>query len=295
MSLRLGVLLGLRGLAFCGLGLVGLGVFRLGYLGRCDGRTFGDCFDIEGVDRGVARADGLACLVDAVTELAIVNDLAAFGRLDGGVLNLDGADCLAVSAHGTGKDCRCISFGRYLAADDRDDCGCDALAGLGDDADVLALGFAPRLAILVFAVGDGAVAVLDIAGYGLDNGVADVDVAALLVGSIVSGGKCSRNLAFRKRVHGGAVLDDDVVLVGEEGVGATVSAFTCTDRHVCMIEGDALVGIDAIFNTVYVEGGVCGCEAALGLDGSVFLGACLDLAAVRDVDIAAAPKGLTIG
>ena len=67
------------------------------------------------------------------------------------------------------------------------------------------------------------------------------------------------------------------------------------DRHVCMIEGDALVGIDAIFNTVYVEGGVCGCEAALGLDGSVFLGACLDLAAVRDVDIAAAPKGLTIG
>ena len=182
LSLRLGVLLGLRGLAFCGLGLVGLGVFRLGYLGRCDGRTFGDCFDIEGVDRGVARADGLACLVDAVTELAIVNDLAAFGRLDGGVLNLDGADCLAVSAHGTGKDCRCISFGRYLAADDRDDCGCDALAGLGDDADVLALGFAPRLAILVFAVGDGAVAVLDIAGYGLDNGVADVDVAALLVG-----------------------------------------------------------------------------------------------------------------
>ena len=140
-----------------------------------------------------------ACLVDAVTELAIVNDLAAFGRLDGGVLNLDGADCLAVSAHGTGKDCRCISFGRYLAADDRDDCGCDALAGLGDDADVLALGFAPRLAILVFAVGDGAVAVLDIAGYGLDNGVADVDVAALLVGSIVSGGECSRNLAFRKR------------------------------------------------------------------------------------------------
>lgn len=103
MSLRLGVLLGLRGLAFCGLGLVGLGVFRLGYLGRCDGRTFGDCFDIEGVDRGVARADGLACLVDAVTELAIVNDLAAFGRLDGGVLNLDGADCLAVSAHGTAK------------------------------------------------------------------------------------------------------------------------------------------------------------------------------------------------
>lgn len=62
-----------------------------------------------------------------------------------------------------------------------------------------------------------------------------------------------------------------------------------------MIEGDALVGIDAIFNTVYVEGDVCGCEAALGLDDSVFLGACLDLAAVRDVDIAAAPKGLTIG
>ena len=140
MSLRLGVLLGLRGLAFCGLGLVGLGVFRLGYLGRCDDHALGDSFVIGGVDHSVARADGLACLVDAVTELAIVNDLAAFGRLDGGVLNLDGADCLAVSAHGTGKDCRCISFGRYLAADDRDDCGCDALAGLGDDADVLALG-----------------------------------------------------------------------------------------------------------------------------------------------------------
>ena len=81
-ALGLGVLLGLRGL-----GLVGLGPLRLGYLGRCDGRALGDRFDIEGVDRGVARADGLACLVDAVTELAIVNDLAAFRRQDGGAFD----------------------------------------------------------------------------------------------------------------------------------------------------------------------------------------------------------------
>lgn len=48
-ALGLGVLLGLRGL-----GLVGLGVFRLGYLGRCDDHALGDSFVIEGVDRGVA-------------------------------------------------------------------------------------------------------------------------------------------------------------------------------------------------------------------------------------------------
>lgn len=62
-----------------------------------------------------------------------------------------------------------------------------------------------------------------------------------------------------------------------------------------MIERDALVGIDAIFNTVYVEGGVCGCEAALGLDGSVFLGACLDRPATLDGEVLVGSNTLVLG
>ena len=68
--------------------------------------------------------------------MTIVNDLATFGRLDDGILNLDGADRLAVLAHGKGEDRRRVSLGRDLAADDRDGCGRDALVGLGEDADV---------------------------------------------------------------------------------------------------------------------------------------------------------------
>ena len=57
---------------------VGLG---LGLLGRRDDRALGNSFVIGGVDYGIARADGLTCLVgDAAAVLflvAIVNDLAA--------------------------------------------------------------------------------------------------------------------------------------------------------------------------------------------------------------------------
>ena len=72
------------GLGTLGLGLAGL---FLGFdlLGRHDDRALGDSGVIGGVDRGVARADGLTCLVgDAVAELflvAIVNDFAACRRL----------------------------------------------------------------------------------------------------------------------------------------------------------------------------------------------------------------------
>ncbi len=82
--------------------------------------------------------------------------------------------------------------------------------------------------------------------------------------------------------------------VSDEGDGlAAVRAGT--DRHGRVIERNALVGIDAIFNTACVKGGVRDRETALSVDGKISLGVCLDLAAVRDVDIAAAPKGLTIG
>ena len=127
--------------------------------------------------------------------------------------------------------------------------------------------------------------VLDIAGYSLDNRVADVDVAARVVGRVVSGGNCSREFAFRERVHGRAVLDDDVVLVGVEG-DDFVAPRACTDRHGRAIECDALVDIDAIPNAACIKGCVRDREAAFGVDGIVFLGARLDLAAARNLDVA---------
>ena len=57
-----------------------------------------------------------------------------------------------------------------------------------------------------------------------------------------------------------------------------------------MVERDALIGIDAISNTIRVKGGVCDREAAYGLNGIVFLGVCLDLAAARNLDVAASPN-----
>ena len=68
--------------------------------------------------------------------VAIVNDLAACGRLDGSAFDLDGADRLAIFAYGKSEDCRRVSLSRELAADDRDTRGRDALVGLGEDTDV---------------------------------------------------------------------------------------------------------------------------------------------------------------
>ena len=120
---------------------VGLG---LGLLERRDDRALGNSFVIGGVDYGIARADGLTCLVgDAAAVLflvAIVNDLAACRRLDDGAFDLDSADRLAVRAYGKGEDCRRVSLGRELAADDRDTRGRDALVGLGEATDVQTLG-----------------------------------------------------------------------------------------------------------------------------------------------------------
>ena len=72
-------------------------------------------------------------------------------------------------------------------------------------------------AALVVAVVIGAVAAgLGIAGYGLDNGVTDVDMATRFVGVEITGGDCNLEPAFCERIHSRAVLDDDVVLIGEE-------------------------------------------------------------------------------
>ena len=107
----------LLGRLHLGLGLLGLCLLR-----RRDKRALGDGSAIGGVDCGVARADGLTRLVgDAVAEfflVAVVNDLAACRRLDDGILDLDGADRLAVLAYGKGEDCRRVSLGRDFAADD---------------------------------------------------------------------------------------------------------------------------------------------------------------------------------
>ena len=157
---------------------------------------------------------------DAVAEfflVAIVNDLAAFRRLDGGSFDFDGANRLTIRTHGKGEDCRRVSLGRDLAAENRNGCGRDALLGLSKDADVHASGLRVSFAILACTVVVGAVAAgLGIAGYGLDNGVADVDMAARFAGVEITGGDCNREPAFCERIHGRAVLDDDVVLIGEE-------------------------------------------------------------------------------
>ena len=76
--------------------------------------------------------------------------------------------------------------------------------------------FRPRtqddFVVLVSTVVVGAVAAgLGIAGYGLDNGVADVDMATRFVGVEITGGDCNREPAFCERIHSRAVLDDDVV------------------------------------------------------------------------------------
>ena len=222
--------------------------------------------------------------------MAIVNDFAAFRRQDAGAFDFDGADRLAVRAHGKGEDCRRVSLGRDGTADDGDGRGRDALAGLSKDADVHAPALRGDLAILVSTVAGGTVATdLGIAGYSLDNGVTNVDVAARFVGVVVSGGNRSREFALCECIHDRAVLDDDVVLVGEEG--ADIVAFCgCADRHGRVVERDALIGIDAISNTIRVKGGVCDREAAYGLNGIVFLGVCLDLAAARNLDVAASPN-----
>ena len=275
---------------------LGLAWLLLGFdlLGRRDDRALGDSFVIGGVDHSVARADGLTHHVeDAVIEfflVAIANDLAACGRLYGSAFDLDGADCLAVRAHGKGEDCRRVSLSCDLTADNRDGRGRDALLGPGKDADVHAPMLGNDRATLVVAVVIGAVATgLDIAGYSLDNGVTNVDVTTRFVGVVVSGEDCGRELAFCERIHDRAVLDDDVVLVGEEGAGFIVPC-TCTDRYGCAIERDALVDIDAIPNATCVEGSVRDREAVFTVDGGVFLGACLDLAATRDLDVAVGPN-----
>ena len=229
----------------------------------------------------------------AVAELffvAIVNDLAAFRRQDGGAFDFDGADCLAVRAHGKGEDRRRVSFGSDLAADDRNSRGRDALAGLGEDTDVQTPRLRDDLAALVVAVVVRAVATgLDIAGYSLNNGVADVDVSARVVELVVSGRDCNREFAFRERVHDGTILDDDVVPVSDEGDGLA-AARACADRYGRVIEYSALASIDAIFNTTCVKGGVRDRETALSVDGKISLGVRLDLAAARDVDVVVSPN-----
>ena len=90
-------------------------------------------------------------------------------------------------------------------------------------------------------------------------------------------------------------LGDYLILQLIKKIGSLAAVRAGTDRHGRVIERNALVGIDAIFNTACVKGGVRDRETALSVDGKISLGVCLDLAAVRDVDIAAAPKGLTIG
>ena len=159
---------------------------RLGLLERRDDRALGNSFVIGGVNYGIARADGLTCLVgDAAAVLflvAIVNDLAACRRLDDGAFDLDSADRLAVRAYGKGEDCRRVSLSRDLAANDRDGRGRDALARSGrrcPGSCPYDSGMTSPLwssAVVIGAVATG----LDIAGYSLDNGVADVDVAARL-------------------------------------------------------------------------------------------------------------------
>ena len=149
--------------------------------------------------------------------MAIVNDFAAFRRQDAGAFDFDGADRLAVRAHGKGENrCR-VSLGRDLTADDGDGRGHNALGGLSIDADVHAPALRGDPAILVCTVAVGTVAAgLSIAGYSLDNGVADVDMATRFVGVEITGGDCNREPAFCERIHSRAVLDDDVVLIGEE-------------------------------------------------------------------------------
>ena len=103
--------------------------------------------------------------------------------------------------------------------------------GPGKDADVHAPMLGDDRAALVVAVVIGAVAAgLGIAGYGLDNGVADVDMATrdrrswrLLVEI------ATENLPSASASTSRAVLDDDVVPVGEEGAGlAAASALART-------------------------------------------------------------------
>ena len=222
--------------------------------------------------------------------VAIVNDLAACGPLNGSAFNLDGTDRLAVLAYGKSEDCRRVSLGRELAADDRDTRGRDTLVGLGEDTDVQTPRLRDGLAALVVAVVIGAIATgLDIAGYSLNNGVADVDVAASDVWLVVSGRDCNREFAFRERVHDGTILDDDVVPVSDEGDGLA-AARACADRHGRVIERNALVGIDTIFNTACVKGGVRDRETALSVDGKISLGVRLDLATARDVNAAVSPN-----
>lgn len=108
---------GLGRLCALGLGTLGLGLagLFLGFdlLGRYGERALGDSGVIGRVDHVVARADGLTRLAeDAAAEfflVAIVNDLAACGRLDGSAFDLDGADRLAILAYGKSEDCRRVS------------------------------------------------------------------------------------------------------------------------------------------------------------------------------------------
>lgn len=56
--------------------------------------------------------------------------------------------------------------------------------------------------------------------------------------------------------------------VSDEGDGLA-AARACTDRHGRVIERNALVGIDTIFNTACVKGGVRDRETALSVDGKI--------------------------
>ena len=114
-------------------------------------------------------------------------------------------------------------------------------------------------------------------------------MSARVVELVVSGRDCNREFAFRERVHDGTILDDDVVPVSDEGDGLA-AARACADRYGRVIEYSALASIDAIFNTTCVKGGVRDRETTLSVDGKISLGACLDLAAARDVDVAVSPN-----
>ena len=109
----------------------------------------------------------------------VVDDFAVDGRKDARVLDLDGAHLLAVRARHDGENCGGVALSRDLAADDGDDRGLDALVRGGKDAGVHSAVFIPFVGIDLADVGVGSVRrALGVTRDGLDDGVADIDVAA---------------------------------------------------------------------------------------------------------------------
>ncbi len=72
------------------------------------------------------------------------------------------------------------------------------------------------------------------------------------------------------------------------------TARACTDRHGRVIECNAPKGMDAIFSTTCVKGGVRDRKLVRGNDGAVFLRVRLDLAAARNLDIAVGPNRIVL-